>query len=174
MSDALVTSVDESDRFILRPTLRKTSAETCHARTKPNMERNRSLGWKLGSHRVSIIETLSDEPDGLTVAELARMGRVPKATAHRIVTEFVEKSILTPVGRHGRALLYAINGFDRDLAEAARALREYTLAVSELDALEARLAAREKISKIDFAASFTEREFDRPEVPNPIRLTLVS
>ena len=94
----------------------------------------RSLGDKLRSHRVRVFEALAAEEGGsLSIPEIARIGRVPSSTAHRVVSDFLNLEILVRMGKRGKAPLLAVNLGDPEIVEACRALSYYTLRLAELD-----------------------------------------
>lgn len=114
------------------------------------MAKTRSLGWKLGSHRVSVFEALADnDRQGLTIPEISRIGRVPRSTAHRIVEWFAKEEVVAPAGRRGKAPIYRINAGDPDLVEAVRALRFYAARIALLDHLRRSALQKGTASKSD-------------------------
>lgn len=94
----------------------------------------RTFGSKLGSHRMSMFETLADNPEGLTPPEIVSMAEVPKSTVHRIVKDWREKGVLVPAGRHRKSTIYQLNPRDEEICLMVEAVSDYTIRLASAQA----------------------------------------
>lgn len=94
----------------------------------------RTFGSKLGSHRMSMFETLADNPEGLTPPEIVSMAEVPKSTVHRIVKDWKEKGVLVPTGRHRKSTIYQLNPRDEEIRLMVKAVSDYTIRLASAQA----------------------------------------
>lgn len=94
----------------------------------------RTFGSKLGSHRMSMFETLADNPEGLTPPEIVSMAEVPKSTVHRIIKDWREDGILVPAGRHRKSTIYQLNPRDEEILLMVEAVSDYTIRLASAQA----------------------------------------
>lgn len=153
----------------------ETRADSAPGRSK---ELPWTIGAKLGSHRVAVFEALADdEGTGLTIPEIVRISQVPRSSAHRIVKDFIGQAIFQVVGRRRKAPILRMNRWDREVVEAARALRAYTAAIARLEAerrgMRLPLGPRQEESIwLGARVTFEESDFARPDATD--RLALLS
>lgn len=94
----------------------------------------RTMGNKLGSHRMSMFEVLADNPEGLIPPEIVSMADVPKSTVHRIIQDWREDTILVPRGRHGKSTVYQLNPRDEEIRLMVEAVSDYTIRLASAQA----------------------------------------
>lgn len=94
----------------------------------------RTFGNKLGSHRMSMFETLADNPEGLTPPEIVSMAEVPKSTVHRILKDWEEDGIVVPAGRHRKSTIHKLNPRDEEILLMVEAVSDYTIRLASAQA----------------------------------------
>lgn len=84
------------------------------------------MGEMLQSHRLSMFEALTlHHRTGLTIPEIVRSTQVPSSTAHRIMKNFQDRSIVVTAGKQGKAPIYRLNGDNAEIVDLARVVHEY-------------------------------------------------
>lgn len=94
----------------------------------------RTFGSKLGSHRMSMFETLADNPEGLTPPEIVSMSAVPKSTVHRVLKDWRDHGVLVAAGRHHKSTIYRLNPRDEAILIMVEAVGDYTIRLASAQA----------------------------------------